>query len=144
MGGLPDVEETEMKIALFALVVSFGCFGAALAQAPLALPHAAMGFQVSPELLSPGGGVVKGCAREVTVKLQPDDENLRAAYGSSYAAVGTSEVKYTVYGSYVFGSNVICQYRGQSTDVLGLTYTFQCPAASPAGEGHRFAYRCGR
>ncbi len=133
-----------MKTALCTLLAFVGLAGAAMALPPVASPKAAMVMQVSPEVLAPAGAVVRSCAREVTVRLQPDSGTMRAAFGTSYAEVGGNEMKYTVSGSYVFGSNVICQYRGQTADVLNITYAFLCPAASPAGLGHRFAYHCSR
>jgi hypothetical protein len=91
---------------------------------------------------TPNLGVVRSCARQLTVKAQIDNAELHSKYGANYNAVNFNEVKVDVYNSYVSGNDLLCQYRSANRDIPNLVYKIPCPGATPANNGYEHAYRC--
>lgn len=133
-----------MKILL--ACVASAAFGPAMALAapPALTPPKAAPARTPMFRLTPNPGVVRSCARELTVKVQIDNNELHSKYGATYNASNLNEVKVYVKGSNVVpeASELMCHYASQNGDIFNLTYRIPCPGATPANNGYEHAYRC--
>ncbi|MDD5563697.1 MAG: hypothetical protein PHQ91_08275 [Thermoanaerobaculaceae bacterium] len=133
-----------MKIVLACVVTAAVGSGMAFAAPPALIPPKPAAARTPVLRLTPNTGVVRSCARELTVKAQLDNNELHSKYGATYNASNLNEVKVFVTGSNVVpGVNeLMCHYASQNRDIFNLTYRIPCPGATPANNGYEHAYRC--